>query len=151
MKLLDQIDQEFSRKYAPATIARYRPAVVNYLKWLVKEQGVDSRQALGQTGFDECAAYVQSLPLQAASTTNQTLAALMALYNVIHQPVDLTGLRARQKTHTLPEYILNHEQVCRVVHQLNYPHKLIAWLMNQVYLEFLSNIRFLKTLNLFQV
>ena len=53
----------------------------------------------------------------------------MALYNVIHHPVDLTGLRARQNTHTLPETILNHEQVCRVVHQLNYPHKLIAWLM----------------------
>jgi integrase len=129
MKLLDQIDQEFSRKYAPTTIARYRPAVVNYLKWLVIEQGVHTRQALSQTGFDECAAYLQSLPRQAASTTNQTLAALMALYKVIHHPVDLTGLRARQKIYTLPEYILNNEQVSRVVHHLNYPHKLIAWLM----------------------
>ena len=129
MKLLEQIDQEFATKYSPSTIARYRPVIVNYIKWLEKVKGVSSQEALGQTGLEECAEYLNALPVQSASTRNQTIAALSAFYKIIRRPVDLAPFRARQEYHTLPDYILTSEQVNKLVYHLNYPHKIIAWLM----------------------
>ncbi len=129
MKLLEQIDQEFATKYSPSTIASYRPIIVSYLKWLVEAQGLESHEALGQTGFDECAEYLNALPVQSASKRNQTIAALAALYKTIRRPVNLAPFRARQEYHTIPDYILTPEQVNQLVYHLNYPHKIIAWLM----------------------
>ncbi len=129
MKLLDQIDQEFAAKYSPSTIARYRPVIVSYVKWLLETQGLKSHEALSQTGFNECTEYLNTLPVQSASKRNQTIAALSALYKVIRHPLNLAPLRARQKYHTIPDYILTPEQVNKLVYHLNYPHKIIAWLM----------------------
>ncbi len=97
MKLLEQIDQKFAAKYSPSTIASYRPAIVSYLKWLVETKSLASYEALAQTGFDECTEYLNTLPVQSASTTNQTIAALSALYKAIRRPVDLAQFRVRQE------------------------------------------------------
>ncbi len=129
MKLLEQIEQEFAVKYAPSTIARYHPAIVSYLKWLVQTQSLENYEALGQTGFEECAEYLNSLPVKSASKRNQTIAALSALYKAIRRPVDLAPFRVKQEYQAIPDYILSQKQVNQLVYHLNYPHKIIAWLM----------------------
>jgi hypothetical protein len=69
--------------YAPATIARYRPAIVSYLKWLVRVQCIKTYAAVGQTGFDAGAAYLNTWPVQSAAKRNQTIAALSATSSLV--------------------------------------------------------------------
>lgn len=99
MKLLDHVRQVMTEmEYTPATIRTYARWMVRYIHF----HQLQHPARLGRAGIERYITHLAVVKHTASSTQNQALDALVLLYQIIEQPVDVGGLRART-SRRLPE------------------------------------------------
>jgi site-specific recombinase XerD len=89
-----------------------KDTIQTYTRWMVQYILFHKLQHPAELGRDGVEAFINHLAVRrrvAAGTQNQALSALVVLYKVLGQPLDLTDLRARGRRRSVPETASRHE------------------------------------------
>src|SRR5262245_10610910 len=125
-KLLDQVrDALRTRHYSYRTEETYVDWIRRYILFHHKRHPKD----MGTSDIQAFLAHLASERMVAASTQNQALSAILFLYReVLHTEIEPLLLSGAKRPERLPT-VLTHEEVLRVLDQLNGTHKLMAQLL----------------------
>jgi integron integrase len=125
-RLLDQVrDALRTRHYSYRTEEAYVDWIRRYILFHHKRHPKD----MGTAEIGSFLAHLASERMVAAATQNQALSAILFLYReVLHIEIEPVVLSGAKRPERLPT-VLTHEEVLRVIGQLNGMHKLMAQLL----------------------